>query len=576
MDIQHYYKLLFPNDTVKASKLTKRVHREKYKNCPIWPTDVFAFCGSIIEKTSLLQPEFLTSTQKSQLQPEKIHEISKAWQTGIFPPIEVVKSWEAIYQNRKTKILDIEKDIDIQFHLHFLLRCADSTSAGLGWRPSTRSFFNISAFLCLALATSPSPKIKKLQKMLSSILPNSNLPNSFCLMIPQDRVIVTPKSVTAQIGHTFRSLSHNLALIDAKPKLEFSWHYVQKENEDEHFHILLIPYPFKISAKAIRPVSPPTKYGENGQKYGYFTLHPDWLPSVDNSIDTKEISTKQAEKIFSELVLPLLKKSETHCDIDCILFPECSLTEAVADKLAELILTSEETKKIRLLITGALAIQKDEKSFNKAISYFIFSSEVIKHDHTKHHRWKLDVNQIKKYGFSSFPADHNTDWWEYINVSKRKLPFYAVSPHSSITVLVCEDLARNDPAMPTVRAIGPNLIIALLMDGPQITGRWPAKYAGVLSEDPGSSVLSVTSVAMVDRSNKLESAPKRSVALWQRPGGRTQSIDLPQDSYGLVLSLATTTVEQVTMSQVVDECNTRCYELMGVEPLKLEKSVDWL
>jgi len=33
--------------------------------------------------------------------------------------------------------------------------------------------------------------------------------------------------------------------------------------------------------------------------------------------------------------------------------------------------------------------------------------------------------------------------------------------------LVCEDLARPDPVANIVRAVGPNLVIALLMDGPQ-------------------------------------------------------------------------------------------------------------
>jgi hypothetical protein len=52
-----------------------------------------------------------------------------------------------------------------------------------------------------------------------------------------------------------------------------------------------------------------------------------------------------------------------------------------------------------------------------------------------------------------------------------------------------------------MNAIGPNLVIALLMDGPQLENRWPARYATVLAEDPGSAVLTVTSLGMVRRSN---------------------------------------------------------------------------
>jgi hypothetical protein len=35
------------------------------------------------------------------------------------------------------------------------------------------------------------------------------------------------------------------------------------------------------------------------------------------------------------------------------------------------------------------------------------------------------------------------------------------SPHNTWSVLICEDLARQDPAADLIRAVGPNLLIAL-------------------------------------------------------------------------------------------------------------------
>jgi hypothetical protein len=77
----------------------------------------------------------------------------------------------------------------------------------------------------------------------------------------------------------------------------------------------------------------------------------------------------------------------------------------------------------------------------------------------------------------------------------------------SVTTLICEDLARNDPARPIVEAIGPNLVISLLMDGHQTINRWSAKYANVLAEDPGSSVLSITSLGLINRINNTIDNP---------------------------------------------------------------------
>jgi hypothetical protein len=78
-------------------------------------------------------------------------------------------------------------------------------------------------------------------------------------------------------------------------------------------------------------------------------------------------------------------------------------------------------------------------------------------------------------------------------------------------VLICEDLARQDPAAELVRAVGPNLLVALLMDGPQLANRWPARYAAVLAEDPGTSILTLTSLGMVERSRPTERISHRMI-----------------------------------------------------------------
>lgn len=68
--------------------------------------------------------------------------------------------------------------------------------------------------------------------------------------------------------------------------------------------------------------------------------------------------------------------------------------------------------------------------------------------------------------------------------------------------------------------MGPNLLIALLMDGPQLSRRWPARYAAVLAEDPGTSVLTLTSLGMVERSRPIlgsgeRASASRVIALWR-------------------------------------------------------------
>ena len=99
--------------------------------------------------------------------------------------------------------------------------------------------------------------------------------------------------------------------------------------------------------------------------------------------------------------------------------------------------------------------------------------------------------------------------------------------------------------------MGPNLLIALLMDGPQLEGRWSAKSATVFAEDPGSSVLTVTSLALVRRilkhryAHSANAAP--SIALWQEPDGSPQEIPLQPDAHAVHFVLRTTQQREVTL-----------------------------
>lgn len=137
----------------------------------------------------------------------------------------------------------------------------------------------------------------------------------------------------------------------------------------------------------------------------------------------------------------------------------------------------------------------------------------------KHHRWCLDGSQIRQYGLEAWlPTTGNL--WECAEVGVRELCFHTIHDWLTVATLVCEDLARQDPASDVLRAVGPNLVLALLMDGPQIAGRWPERYATVLADDPGSSVLTVTSLGMSALTQKHAKARgwtdhSRAIALWK-------------------------------------------------------------
>ena len=85
--------------------------------------------------------------------------------------------------------------------------------------------------------------------------------------------------------------------------------------------------------------------------------------------------------------------------------------------------------------------------------------------------------------------------------------------------------------------MGPNLVFALLMDGPQLPERWSGRYATVLADDPGSSVLTVTSLGMALKSECRDgvSKPLRNIALWRDAIQGNRKIELKENQGAVLL-----------------------------------------
>ncbi|MBC8030472.1 MAG: hypothetical protein H7Z16_10205 [Pyrinomonadaceae bacterium] len=231
----------------------------------------------------------------------------------------------------------------------------------------------------------------------------------------------------------------------------------------------------------------------------------------------------------------LLKEAhKTVNKIHGVIFPELALTEDQYGRISKYLM-----KQDILLICG---VRKPPTSSGKAgKNYLQFDIPYIyptRHQQSKHHRWRLNKRQIVQYGLGSC-LDVTWNWWEHISIGNRTLYFVVLDDWLTVCPLICEDLARQDPVGEIVRAVGPNLVIALLMDGPQLNSRWPARYATVLADDPGSSVLTLTSVGMSELSRPPSiQGQSRAVALWKDAKGEAVSITLPERSTGIILSLS--------------------------------------
>jgi hypothetical protein len=157
----------------------------------------------------------------------------------------------------------------------------------------------------------------------------------------------------------------------------------------------------------------------------------------------------------------------------------------------------------------------------------------------KHHRWGLDEAQIRQYHLSRALQPKRL-WWEAIDIRERTPHIVDVGAGGTTAPLVCEDLARLDEVADLVRRIGPSLVVALLLDGPQLRSRWPSRYASVIADDPGSAVLTLTSFGMAVRSRPPGKRRSRVVAHWNDRTDGLHEIELARRAAGV---LVTTSIE---------------------------------
>jgi hypothetical protein len=333
-----------------------------------------------------------------------------------------------------------------------------------------------------------------------------------------DRIRVLPKLRTPQTGLTIRSLSHNLSIDRSEVNVHWQTSTMLLPGELAHeLNLLIIPWPYQVRAEDFRMAGFSDSVIDP-RTFGFFEYEPaQRFDPAQNLIRILDAAEARVGRI-SAVVLP-----ESALDEDEANAAEAALGERVG-----------------FLLAGVRGARR-----NYAYLGVRHPSYLARYCQDKHHRWRLDAAQIAQYGLGK-SLDSRRLWWESMRVRQREIHFVCANPWLCMAPLICEDLARPDPVADVIRAVGPNLVIALLMDGPQLSARWPGRYASVLADDPGSSILTVTSLGMALRSVPPGMTPRRTIALWKDPAEGAREIDLEPDAQAVVLTVAAEFVEEFT------------------------------
>lgn len=542
---------VFPYGTTYSSKPQQTRAKADYRHAPLFPFDLFAVTGLLLLRGAAYQKIVPEGTAKGAPKGslvvklrdmDRLRKIGRAWSLNPKMPDDVQDRWTKLMACAPSPLFQYSGASVKQepwWRTAFeLMVIADEASEDVGYWPTIPPGDKIRwpVELAAILLNGEFPKRPSSRHIKLS----RNRPSLTSAAVNQDIVCVQPKARTPDVGCCMRNLTHNLALLPPRGVMRVHWMTppcAQGQEEAEALNILLIPFPYKIDPSWFVSERPTTN------PWHWFDLRQQWL----------NVGTG----VIIEFVRALLAKATSKQQIHSVVFPEYSLDWNTYEKLAEVL--RDEYPTVQFLVSGASKNCIDEEGNFAIASHFFEDRDPIKGtkarmmatvSRPKHHRWALSADQIAAYNLESeFELNGDTRWWERIPLQPREIYVNAMRSASVFSAMICEDLARTEPAHEPLRAVGPNLVFVLLMDGPQLQWRWAARYSMGLADDPGCSVLTLTSRALVARWNKKREPKDQSwsIGLWKDEANRAFEINCHEGVEAIVLKLEGKRQVEVTL-----------------------------
>jgi hypothetical protein len=444
---------------------------------------------------------------------------------------------------------------------------ADETCAGFGtlaghyWEPHYETTFDGS--FETPEARNGKRKAAQLRKKAAQLhfAANSLLAHTGSLSrIPKHILRVLPKIRTASVGLTLRGASHYLTVHMSEANIK--WRTLPLTNIDEDtINIMIVPFPYEFEPTWFS-ASRYTTHRNSKEHTRYFSYSgPDY-------------------ELQADYIIQLLEKAEENVNrVHVIVLPESAITRENLQNILTALADRKDRDKLPLVLAGVRSEHlingkgKSNLGANQAVLAAFFAGKWYLTIQNKHHRWKIEESQIRQYNLGGVLAS-SKEWWEAIDIPRRELSIFASNQWFTLCSLICEDLARQEPIADIIRGIGPTLLIALLLDGPQLEGRWPGRYVSVLADDPGSSVLSVTSLGFTQRSKPANGrANSTTIAIWKDRFSGTKTIDLPEDGAAVVITATAHWVEEVTLAGRSDQDSGAVLVWQGSHVIKAPRLV---
>jgi hypothetical protein len=488
-----------------------------------WPADMFALTEVILRRSEVYR--FVLSTPRGIDWPPS--HISN-WAESVE---EAGRQWSLWIENRKTTFPDLLAEEWQVFRDRAGISLAD-LAAGRDWRMcgALLTLHAIADEACAGLGAALDGTNRKGciyrahgRELLARTGSLARIHTQFLRVLPKLR---TPPASTSWRSFSRYACVHD-GLVDAR------WHKlpirrVGMDSRARHANLLLLPWPLRVRESDFRALEGSVHQSDK-EPFGFFEFAP-------------------SEKLDLDLVQRLIVSARDEVDsVDVVKLPESAIDESEIDELEALL----ESQGVGMLIAGVRQRSPQpgqlpsnwvhlgvSPRFEKGASLPSSRGEQWFHvRQNKHHRWSLDEKQIYQYHLGGSLHPH-VRWWEATDIPRRAVQFVELGDGITLVFLVCEDLAQIDDVAEVIRSVGPTVVFTPLLDGPQLSSRWAARYASVLADDPGSAVITLTSYGMVQRSRPHGRDPSPVVGLCKDPVRGLREIPLEPGAQGVLVTVA--------------------------------------
>ena len=487
-----------------------------------WPPDLFALTEVILGRTQtyrfLLSPPGHWPPSRVPDWPRAVEDAGRQWgiwaehRSGVLPEL-LTEEWRVFRERAGMPLEDLAegKDGHMCQALLTLHAIADEACAGLG----------IPVRLSSGTACVYRARGRELLTRTGSL---ARIPSQFLRVLPKVR--------TSPNGTSLRAFSRYACVHG--PGTEARWYKIPAchrgvQPRAAHANVLLLPWPLRVRETDFRPMPlEASAQRPSRTPFGYFEFAP--REGLDLDLLGRTI-TAARDEVDS---------------VDLVIFPESAVAEEEIEGLEALLArhcVPSVIAGVRQKSPGAGRLAGNwvhiglSTAIEKGARDPVSSGERWFHiRQNKHHPWSLDETQVYQYhvGGALHPG---VLWGEAIDVPRRSLQFLEIGEGVTLIALVCEDLAQIDDLAEMVRAVGPTDVVTPLLDGPQLTSRWSARYASVLADDPGSAVLTLTSFGMVQSCRPHGREASRVISLYKDPTRGTREISLEPGSQGVVVTM---------------------------------------